>query len=130
MNYSDVYFSRLNHLGHNTAERIRNNGTRSFIKWLAESPHTVRDLCLERGIYFDGILLTNKDKEYKKILFLNVMNNVDIHVGDIVDWKQDDGTIEKWLLIQEEKKVNGSYKTFWIVKCNYLIKWIDAMGHL
>ena len=130
MNYLDVYFSRLNHLGETTAERIRNGGIRSFEKWMAESPHTVTDLSVERGLYFSGIILTSKDKEYEKIMFLNVANDIAIKVGDIMNWTLDDGQIEKWLLIQEEKKVNGTYRTFWIVRCNYLMKWIDKQGHL
>ena len=64
MNYLDTYFSRVNHLGETTAERIRNGGIRSFYKWMAESPHTVRQLSVERGLYFDAIILTSKDKEY------------------------------------------------------------------
>ncbi len=130
MNYLDVYFSRLNHLGETTAERIRNGGIRSFEKWMAESPHTIRDLSVERGLYFDGIILTSKDKEYQKIMFLNVANDIALRVGDIMNWTIEDGSIEKWLLIQEEKKVNGTYRTFWIVRCNYLMKWIDKNGHI
>lgn len=130
MNYRDVYFSRVNHLGTTTAERIRNAGVRSFEKWMAESPHTVRDLSVERGIYFDGIILTSKDKEYEKIMFLNVSNDTNILIGDIMNWIVDDGSTEKWIVVQEEKKVNGTYKTFWIIRCNYLIKWIDIKGHL
>jgi len=130
MNYRDVYFSRVNHLGETTAERIRNGGIRSFEKWLAESPHTIRNLSVERNIYFDGIILTNKDKEHEKIMFLEVANNIPLLIGDIMNWTLDDGTIEKWILVQEEKKVNGTFKTFWIIRCNYLIKWIDAQGHL
>ena len=130
MNYLDVYFSRINHLGETTAERIRNGGMRSFEKWLAESPHTIRNLSVERGIYFDGIILTDKDKEQKKVMFLEVANDVPLLIGDIMNWTLDDGTIEKWLIIQEEKKVNGTFRSFWIVRCNYLMKWIDAEGHL
>ena len=130
MNYLDVFFSRINHLGNTTAERIRNGGIRSFEKWMAESPHTVLNLSVERGLYFNGIILTSKDKEYEKIMFLNVANDISIQIGDIMNWTLDDGTIEKWLLIQEEKKVNGTYRTFWIVRCNYLMKWIDKQGHL
>ena len=130
MSYLDVYFSRINHLGETTGERIRNGGIRSFEKWLAESPHTIRNLSVERGIYFEGIVLTNKDKEYEKIMFLNVANNIPLLIGDIMNWTLDDGTIEKWILVQEEKKVNGTYRTFWIIRCNYLIKWIDSEGHL
>ena len=130
MNYLDVYFSRINHLGETTAERIRNGGKRSFEKWLAESPHTIRNLSVEREIYFDGIILTSKDKEYEKIMFLEVALDIPIQVGDIMNWTLDDGSIEKWILIQEEKKVNGTFRSFWIVRCNYYLKWIDNQGHL
>ena len=130
MNYLDVYFSRINHLGETTAERIRNGGIRSFEKWMAESPHTIRNLSVERGIYFDGIILTSKDKEYEKIMFLEVALDIPIKVGDIMNWVLDDGSVEKWLLIQEEKKVNGTFRSFWIVRCNYYMKWIDGKGHL
>jgi len=130
MNYLDVYYSRLNHLGETTAERIKNSGIRSFEKWMAESPHTIRNLSVERGLYFSGIILTSKDKEYQKIMFLNVANDISLRVGDIMNWTIEDGSIEKWLLIQEEKKVNGTYRTFWIVRCNYLMKWIDKNGHI
>lgn len=130
MNYFDVYLSRINHLGETTAERIRSGGIRSFYKWMAESPHTVKNLSIERGLYFSGIILTSKDKEYEKIMFLNVANEVPLKIGDIMNWQLDDGSVEKWIIIQEEKKVNGTYRTFWIVRCNYLMKWIDRDGHL
>ena len=130
MNYLDVYFSRVNHLGTTTAERIRNAGIRSFEKWLGESPHTVRNLSVERGIYFDGIILTSKDKEYEKIMFLEVANDTQLLIGDIMNWVLDDGTTEKWIIIQEEKKVNGTFRSFWIIRCNYLLKWVDANGHV
>jgi len=130
MNYLDVYFSRINHGGETTAERIRDGSIRSFERWIAESPHTVEDLSVERGIYFSGILLTHKDKEYQKFLKLHVANDIPIKVGDIMNWRQDDGSVEKWILLSEHKKVNGPYKTFEILKCNYLVKWIDANGHL
>lgn len=127
-NYYEVYQSRINHLGETTAERIRNGGIRSFYKWMAESPHTVRQLSVERGLYFDGIILTNKDKEYEKIMFLNVANDIPLKVGDIMNWTLDDKSVEKWIIVQEEKKVNGTYRTFWIIRCNYLLKWIDNNG--
>lgn len=130
MNYYDVYQARINHLGDTTSERIRNGGVRSFNKWLAESPHTIRDLSVERGLHFDGIILTSKDKEYEKIMFLEVANDIPLLIGDIMNWKTDYGDIEKWIIIQEEKKVNGTFRSFWIIRCNYLLKWIDGQGHL
>lgn len=130
MNYLDVYQSRINHLGHTTAERIRNAGIRSYDKWLAESPHTVRQLHAERGLYFDGIIIRHKDKEYEKIMLLHISNNTDVRIGDIIEWIQDDKTIEHWIVIQEEKKVNGTYRTFWIIRCNYMLRWVDDLGHV
>ena len=90
MNYLDVYFSRINHLGETTAERIRNGGIRSFEKWLAER---------------------------QKLQFNKTNDNKNSPVETI-------GTL------QEEKKVNGTFKSFWIVRCNYFMKWIDSNGHL
>ena len=130
MDYLDVYFSRINHMGETTGERIVNGGIRSFQRWKNESPHTVTTLSVERGIYFDGIILSNKDKDYQKIMILNVANDIPIRVGDIMNWQQDNGDLEKWLLIAEEHKVHPTYRTFNIIKCNYLIKWIDGDGRV
>lgn len=130
MNYLEVYYSRINHFGETTGERITNGGIRTFQRWKNESPHTVSTLSVERGLYFDGIILQSKDKTYQKIMHLNVSNDIPIKVGDIMNWPQNDGSIEKWLLLSEEKKVNGTYRTFDILKCNYLIKWINNKGYL
>ena len=130
MNYLDVYFSRLNYFGETTAERIKNSGIVEFEKWLAQSPLTVTDLSVERGLYFSGIIQTNKDKEEKKIMYLYVALDIPIQVGDILTWRQDNGAVEKWLLLQKEHKVHETYQTFQIIKCNYDLKWIDAEGYL
>ena len=80
MNYLDVYFSRVNHFGETTADRIKNSGIMAFEKWKAQSPFTVTDLSVERGLYFSGIIETNKDKEAKKIMYLYVANDIPIQV--------------------------------------------------
>lgn len=130
MNYLDVYFSRVNYFGDNTTDRINNSGIVAFEKWLAQSPFTVRYLSVERGLYFSGIIETSKDREEKKIMYLYVANDIPIRVGDILTWKQDDGTVEKWLLLQKIHKVHPTYQTYQIIKCNYQIKWIDFDGKL
>lgn len=117
-------------MGESVSEVIRNSGIRSFERWLAQSPFTVKDLSVERGIYFSGIIEENKDKEYSKIMFLHVANDIPLLVGDIMNWRVEHGDTEKWIIFKEEKKVNGTYRTFWIIRCNYLIKWIDAAGIL
>ena len=130
MNYADVYFSRVFHLGESTNEIAKNSNIRSFERWLANSPFTVDDLSVERGLYFSGIIQTNKDRDEKKLMLLYVANDIPIKVGDILNWQQDDGEIEKWILLSKEQKVNGAYQTFSIIKCNYLIKWIDGDGRV
>lgn len=130
MNYLDVYFSRVNHFGDTYAERLKNSGIVAFEKWMARSPFTVVDLSVERGYYFSGIIETSKDKEEKKLMYLYVALDIPIQVGDILTWRQDNGTIEKWLLLQKVHKVHEQYQTFQIIKCNYELKWIDADGYL
>ena len=130
MNYLDVYFSRVNHFGETTAERIKNSGIVAFEKWMAKSPFTIDELSVERGLYFSGIIQTNKDKEEQKIMYLYVANDIPIVVGDILTWRQDNGAEEKWLLLQKIHKVHEQYQTFQIIKCNYNLKWIDANGYL
>ena len=78
MNYVDVYFSRVNHFGETVAERLKNSGIVQFEKWMAQSPFTVNDLSVERGLYFSGIIQTNKDREEKKIMFLYVALDIPI----------------------------------------------------
>ena len=130
MNYLDVYFSRINHFGETKAEQIKNKGIIAFEKWKANSPFYVENLSVERGIYFGGIIQANKDKEEKKIMYLYVAIDIPIQVGDILTWVQDNGAVEKWLLLQKEHKVHEQYQTFQIIKCNYDLKWIDADGYL
>ena len=130
VNYLDVYFSRVNHFGETPAERIKNSGIVAFEKWMAQSPFTVTDLSVERGYYFSGIIETSKDRAEQKIMYLYVANDIPIVVGDILTWRQDNGAIEKWLLLQQIHKVHAQYQTFQIIKCNYELKWIDANGYL
>lgn len=130
MNYLDVYFARVNHFGETVADRIKNSGIVAFEKWMAQSPFTVEDLSVERGYYFSGIIETSKDREEKKIMYLYVANDIPIRVGDILTWRQDNGAIEKWLLLQQIHKVHPTYQTFQIIKCNYELKWIDFNGYL
>ena len=99
VNYLDVYFSRVNHFGETPAERIKNSGIVAFEKWMAQSPFTVTDLSVERGYYFSGIIETSKDRAEQKIMYLYVANDIPIVVGDILTWRQDNGAIEKWLLL-------------------------------
>lgn len=123
-NYLDVYFSRVTHYGDNVAEVAQNAGAISFNKWLSESPNAI-DLRVEDSFHFKGIILANKQDENKLTKQLCVANNVPLKIGHVVVW--DD---ERWITYQKERKVRETYQTFFMVRCNYIIKWIDTLGHL
>ena len=123
-NYLDVYFSRVTHYGDNVAEVAQNAGAISFNKWLSESPNAV-DLRVEDSFHFKGIILANKQDENKLTKQLCVANNVPLKIGHVVVW--DD---ERWITYQKERKVRETYQTFFMVRCNYIIKWINDLGHL
>lgn len=126
MNYADIYFSRVAHRGKTAAEVATNSGIRSFEKWLDESPNVpANDLQIENKCFFRGIILSKKDDENKKIKELHVALGVPAEVGDIVLW--DD---EHWIIYQKERKVRETHKTFYMIRCNYYIKWVDNQGHL
>lgn len=128
MNYVDIYFRRVGHMGNSVAEIAQKAGEHSFDIWLKESPHTVK-LSAERGMYFKGIILSNKDDANKKIMYLNVSKNVPLRPGDIINWDEN-GVTEKWIIFRKERKVNESYQVFSMIRCNYLIKWVDINGHV
>ena len=130
MNYREVYFNRVFHMGETANEIALNSNIRSFERWLANSPFSVENLSVERGLYFSGIIQTSKDKEEKKLMYLYVANDIPIQVGDILTWIQDNGVTEKWLLLQKIHDVHEAYQTFQMVKCNYELKWIDEDGYL
>lgn len=117
-------------MGETIGERIRNGGIRSFERWLAESPFTIWNLSVERGIYFSGIIERYKDKEEQKIMNLYVALDIPIKVGDIMLWRKDDGSMQHWIIIKEREEANPKHRAFWIVRCNYEVKWIDANGRL
>lgn len=127
INYADVYFSRVTHMGNSVADVATNTGIRSFEKWLAESPNVPKnDLkVLDKDLWFRGVILSKKDDESKHTRELHVKLETPLKVGDIIVW--DD---EKWLLYQKEHYTRQTHQTFFMVKCNYFIKWVDGQGHL
>lgn len=127
INYADVYFSRVSHRGKTVADVATNTGIRSFEKWLDESPNVPKNelRVLDRALWFRGIILSKKDDESKHTRELHVKLDVPLKVGDIIVW--DD---ERWLLYQKEHYTRQTHQTFFMVKCNYFIKWVDGQGHL
>lgn len=128
MTYTDTYFARIRHLGDTKVEQAQNTGIRAFERRLASSPHRV-ELSLDSGLHFSSIILTDKEDPNKKSMILNVAVDISLKVGDIVNWKEG-ATVEKWILYRRERKVNETYQTYYIVRCNYLLKWVNSEGHI
>ena len=123
-NYISTYFKRVNFHGSNIQEIAFNEEAQTFELRLKESVNTVHNL--KKGkLTFNAIITPNKDKEHKKIMILEVSNNVDVTIGDIIDWED-----EKWIIFQKERKTRQSFQQFFMIRCNYLIKWIDLEGIL
>lgn len=129
MSYSDnTYFRRVNYYGKTVADVATDMGIRSFQRWLAQSPNVPKnDLTVQgrKNYFFRGIILQNKDKEHKKIMQLCVSLDTQVKVGDIINW--DD---EKWILYRKERKARQTFQSFYMIRCNYLLKWVDGQGHL
>lgn len=122
--YFDVYRKRATHLGVSPQERAFKSGQLEFKKTLHYSQHAVRDLKC-RDFYFDGIILTDKQDQNRTSLVLLTELSVEIDVGDLVEWGD-----TPWLLY---KKVVSSYQPhnkFYMVKCGYVVNWIDKDGNL
>lgn len=129
MTYSDTYFARIRHMGETKTEQAQNYGIRAFDRRLADSPHRVELTVDFTGLHFSGIILEDKDDPNKKSMMLNVAVDVPLKVGDIINW-MDGATVEKWILYRRERKVNETYQTYYIVRCNYLLKWVNSDGHI
>lgn len=111
------------------AEIAQTQDALSFKRWLGNSPHTVQGLQTEAGLEFSSVILSSKDDESKKIMEFNVANDVALKNGDIILWPEN-SEIEHWLLFKKKKKVNEGYQTFYGIRCNYLLKWVDEDGNL
>lgn len=137
MSYYDVFQSRVKFYGRTMAERIQNVEMRNFENQLKNSPHRV-DLSTESGVEFPAIIVRNKDDVSKKIMELHTRVNTPIHTGDIINWNEtvpltgENGvtTEEKWILYRKLRKVNEAYQTYYMIRCNYYIRWVDNDGHV
>lgn len=121
MSYFDVYKARVTALGGNPQEKAFNSGKLEFKRYLKYSEHTVRNLINERtGFFFDCVILTNKQDESQTTLQLLVELDKDLKVGDLLIWDQ-----EHWIIYKKDISSYQPYNKFLIIKCNYLIKWVE-----
>lgn len=121
MSYLDVYKARVGHLGSNPQERAFQSGILEFRRYLKYNQHTVRNLIREKdGSTFDGVILTDKEDENRVSQILLVDLDTNLEKGDLVLWND-----EHWLIYQSTTSSYQPHQKFYMVRCNYYIKWID-----
>lgn len=138
MNYLDVYKTRVGHLGATPQTRAYSSGILEFRRYLKYNQHTQRNLHLalneEAGTIvedavFDGVILTDKEDENRvsQILLTKVIEDggPTLKPGDLVKWND-----EMWIIYRTTTSSYQPHQKFYMVKCNYYIKWVDNDGLL
>lgn len=121
MNYFEVYKKRASYLGTTPQERAFNSGILEFRRYLKYNQHTVRGLIREKdGTVFDGVILTDKEDENRVSQILEVELGLPLEKGDLILWND-----EHWLIYRSTTSSYQPHQKFYMVKCNYYIKWVD-----
>lgn len=130
MNYLDVYKARVSAMGANPQERAFNSGILEFRRYLKYNQHTVRGLKKKDSIdLFDGVILTDREDENRvsQILLVKIVEDggPELRLGDLIQWNDD-----YWLIYRSTTSSYQPHQKFYMVKCNYFIKWVDKSGRL
>ena len=121
MSYLDTYFNRVFKDGKTIQERVKNSKVRDFSRYLRESVNRINFTCGAINDY--GILLTDQYRQNKIVNKFLVTLESPLNVGDIFFYDN-----EPWLIYKQKKAVTEGHKSFEVIKCNYLVKWIDNSG--
>ena len=139
MNYLDVYKARVEHLGSTPQERAYQSGILEFRRYLKYNSHTQYGLKsisntelieeAEEFESFDGVILTDKEDENRVSQILLVKSLEDggpaLKHGDLIKWND-----EVWLIYQSTTSSYQPHQKFYMVRCQYFIKWVDQNGEL
>ena len=132
MNYIDVYKSRVGHLGHTPQERAYQSGILEFRRYLKYNQHTEYNLIRDGEMTsFEGVILTDKEDENRvsQILLVKVVEDggPELKQGDLIWWGEDK---QPWLIYCSTTSSYQPHQKFYMVRCNYEVKWLDADGML
>lgn len=126
MNYLDAYKARITHLGANPQERALESGKLEFRRYLKYSQQTQHNLINENNnASFSGVIQTDKEDENRVSQILLVECGVPIELGNLILWND-----EHWIVYREETSSYQPHQKFYMVRCNYFIKWVDKQGQL
>ena len=132
MNYIDVYKRRISHLGTNYQEHAYKSGILEFRRYLKYNQHTEHNLILNgQDSSFSGVILTDKEDENRvsQILLVKVVEDggPELKQGDLIWWGED---TQPWLIYRSTTSSYQPHQKFYMVRCNYEIKWLDHDGML
>lgn len=119
--YFEIFQARNRADGDNFKDQITQLSRRNFQRFMRESPNTV-DL-LKGQTAFRGVILSNKQDEFRLTKQLLTEITFPIAVGDLIQW--DEGF---WLVFKIEQDPIEDYRKSFICRCNHLLKWIDRDG--
>lgn len=130
MGYLDVYKARVGHLGATPQERAFQSGILEFRRYLQYNQHTVHNLILDNNSEsFDGVILTDKEDENRvsQILLVKVVEDggPELKQGDLIWWGEDNNP---WIIWRSTTSSYQPHQKFYMVRCNYYIKWVDEEG--
>lgn len=126
MTYLDVYKKRISHLGTTPQERAFQSGVLEFRRFLKYNPNTVRGLTRETDFStFDGVIQTDKEDENRVSQILLVDLDTPLSIGDLILWGED-----HWIIYRSTTSAYQPHQKFYMVRCNYFIKWVDGNGNL
>ena len=128
MNYLEVYKKRVSHLGETYQEHAFNSGILEFRRYLKYNQHTERNLILTRDeSKFDGVILTDKEDENRvsQILLVKLVQDGGpaLAPGDLIIWND-----EYWIIYRSTTSSYQPHQKFYMVRCNYNIRWLDSKG--
>ena len=132
MNYIDVYKRRVSHLGTNYQEHAYKSGILEFRRYLKYNQHTEHNLILDgQDSSFSGVILTDKEDENRvsQILLVKVVEDggPELKPGDLIWWGED---TQPWLIYRSTTSSYQPHQKFYMVRCNYEVKWLDKDGML
>ena len=111
---------RTQYLGRTPQERAFKSGLLEFERSLKYNIHTKTLQRDNNGEDFDGIVLTDKQDENRVSQILLTRFEYKLAVGELIYWES-----APWLVWRDTISSYQPYNKYYIVKCNYEIKWVE-----
>lgn len=126
MNYSNIYFQRLNRYGNNYQSRIQGEREQNFDVYLLKSIYRVEFMWEHQRIV--GSFERYKQDDTKTLHYLLTKVDVELPNGLIV-WMPDDNTSkckkEPWMVYYKEEIQASGYNRYIMLRMTHKLKWYE-----